>query len=164
MQINQLEIADTPFGKFVGCAVISEKQYLAEYDLSNLDLRITLDGKELDPRKVFGAWERATAGSGEIVQAPTLQTPDDPNTEYVRISRSALNHIISAAERAYDDTESADSSVSDAFDSVVDSIDRALRNAVRETLVECVNEYSLSEVNYDARSHLDDVLEQLRSL
>lgn len=164
MQINQLEVADTTFGKFVGCCIMSEKQYLAEYDLSNLDLRITLDGKELDPRKVFGAWERAIAGPGEITPAPVSQTPDDPNTEYVQISRTALNHIISAAERAYDDTESADSSVSDAFDSVADSIERALRNAVRETLVECVHEYSISEVNDDARSHLDDVLEQLRSL
>ena len=164
MQINQLEIADTTFGKFVGCCIMSEKQYIAEYDFRDLDLRITLDGKELDPRKVFGAWERAVAGPAEITQAATPQTPDDPNTEYVQISRSTLNAIISAAERAYDDTESADSTVSDAFDSVVDSIDRALRNAVREVLVECVSEYSLSEVNYDARNHLDDVLERLRSL
>jgi hypothetical protein len=164
MQINQLEIADTPFGKFVGCAVMSEKQHIAEYDLSNLDLRITLDGKELDPRKVFSAWERATAGTGEITQAQAPQIPDDPNTEYVRISRTDLDYIISAAERAYDDTWSGDSMVSDAFDSAISSIESALHNAVRETLVECVSENSVSDINDDARSHLDDALELLRRL
>lgn len=163
MQINQLEIADTTFGKFVGCAIMSEKQHIPEYDFSKLELKITLDGHELDPRKVFGAWERAIAGPAEISAAPEPVVRVGHDGEDIVITRSELDRLIYLAEQAYDECESADSYVSDQFDNVVSEIDRAVRNSVRDTLVECVHNNSVAEPTDDARGTISDLIEDLRN-
>lgn len=163
MQINQLEIADTTFGKFVGCAVMSERQYLPEYDLSNLELKITLDGKELDPRKVFSAWERAAAGPAEITRAPE-PPPRHDDGPTLQVQRSDLRDALQDIRDSIDEMSSADSYVSDTYDNIINAIDRALRNAVREALNECVNENSTSEPNYEATRRAESAADTLDRL
>jgi hypothetical protein len=140
---------------------MSEKQYIAEYDLSNLDLKITLDGKELDPRKVFSAWERSMEGAA---QTPT---PSPRPLHYgtdARITQASLRSMIGLTEDALSEMSSTDSNVSDQFDSAISAIEHALRNAVRDILVECVSDHSVSEPTYDAYRTVERLRDQLQEL
>lgn len=76
MGINQLAVAGTAFGRFVGCAAMSEPAHLADINFQDLDIQLTLDGRVLDLRKVFGLWMRTQQDLNEQVVTLTARVAE----------------------------------------------------------------------------------------
>lgn len=70
MQLNQLEIADTPVGVFVGCAATAAMMAGQEVDLRDVDLKIQVGGQEVDVRRVLTMW----AATPQAKRATSLAT------------------------------------------------------------------------------------------
>tara|TARA_B100000131_G_C17964181_1_gene551672 strand:+ start:435 stop:851 length:417 start_codon:yes stop_codon:yes gene_type:complete len=58
MKFDYSGLSDTTIGKFIGCAIMANKERLASIDMSNVDITVTVDGEEVDLQKVFTAFER----------------------------------------------------------------------------------------------------------
>ena len=58
MNFNYSDLSDTVFGKFIGCAIMADKELLPSIDMSNVNVVLTVDGKEVDFQRVFTSFER----------------------------------------------------------------------------------------------------------
>jgi hypothetical protein len=159
MRINQLEIAATPVGKFIGCALMGVREHLAEMDLQDLDIKIMVDGHEVDVRQVFSAWEDLS-GAAPAVSEYRLNADDDN----VSVSRETLRDLASRVNRQREALYHVDSSVEDAFDEVRRQISAALRGQVEDRLHEAVSENSMGDPCYDVRSELEDIFNEIDEL
>lgn len=157
MRINQLEISSTPLGKFVGCALMGAREHLATMDLQDLDVKIMVDGHEVDVRQVFSAWEDL-GGEGP---ATAVHPSSNPTEDKVLVSREDLRDLASRIRTQRESLYHVDSAVEDAFDEVRRQISAALRGRVEDLLHEAVSENATSDPCYDARSELEDISNEI---
>lgn len=111
--LNYNELSELSVGKFVGCAVQSDKEILLEADMSNLDVELTVNGRAVDFQKVFSAFEKTLTGS-------ILTDPVEAESRRMRVSRSHYEEIVQALNNLDGDIYSAGSDVADSFSSAAD--------------------------------------------
>lgn len=152
MQANYEILKDTIIGKFLGCAVPQVlKAKLAageptEIDMSNLEIKITVEGVELDLHRLFGAFERS------VPQQQTSVADDD---------------ILSRLESLRDDLSSAENRLSE---NCTDAINAASSSYycgeyASDSANEAGHEYHPgSECLEEEISDLDSIIESVREL
>lgn len=163
MRINQLEIADTRLGKFVGCALMGVREHLAEMDLQDLDVRVTVDGHEVDIRQVFSAWEELT-GKYEAVPGEPRGTRSAGSGSVVRVQAQQLRDLSTRIDHVMDRLSVVDTEVSASYDNIVNEIERRVRNDIQDLLREAVRDHSVGDPCDDVRDDLSDIMSAIADL
>jgi len=132
MNYNLTTVADTLFGKFLSCALMSNPQAIAEHDMSKLNLELTLDGKPLDFQAVFSAFERQVSPDGTVVLGQQASQQAAPRSDVVE---AVLDLLVTARDDAYSVNGHVESSVSDVI------------SAAASQAAECASEYASETVS-----------------
>ena len=140
--LNYNELNELPVGKFIGCAVQSDKEILLEADMSSLNIELTLNGKALDFQKVFSAFEKAL---GTVVQVQQ----SGPSA----VRRDVYEGLLSTLESLNSEIYSVGSNIEDAFDRAADDAADVASERAREVVQEhsvggdCLQDRLSSAVN-----------------
>lgn len=138
MNYNLTTVADTLFGKFLSCALMSNPQAIAEHDMSKLNLELTLDGKPLDFQAVFSAFERQVSPDGTVALSQQTSQQAAPSSDVVE---AVLDLLVTARDDAYSVNGHVESSVSDVI------------SAAASQAAECASEYASETVSDTAWEH-----------
>ena len=165
MNYNLNSVSETLFGKFLSCALMADPTAIAEHDLSKLNLKLELDGKELPLQPVFSAFERQL-NNGAIVHAPT--TPP-PGARSQRIPEGSISDILDqlreARDTAYNVNGYVESAVSDVISSAGDTAANITSDYAREQVQDDAWQHSPgAEVNDEVTSVLSSLIEQLEGM
>jgi len=155
MKINYSDLGESQFGKFVGCAMMSEKQYLDAYDTGNLKLKITLDDYELDPLKVFGMWEQAVGYPDPEQGGPKLGRHENGTITLAPSTLYRMIDMLTGIRYAVIDVESRAISAQHAMGRRGNTLDR-------DSTSEQVYQHCMGAAEIDLTKYVRDDIEAMR--
>ncbi len=159
MNYNLTTVADTLFGKFLSCALMSNPQAIAEHDMSKLNLELTLDGKPLDFQAVFSAFERQVSPDGTVAVSQQAQQAA-PSSDVIS---SVLDLLVTARDDAFSVNSHVESAVSDVISAAASTAAECASDYASETVSDCAWEHSPgSEVCDEVTGGLTAAIDQLR--
>lgn len=170
MQFNQSQISQTSLGKFIGCAIAADLANIALIDMSNVDLKILLDGREVDLRAIFARWHSvATAEAAEARAAATPQpaTPvgrpapaavtEIPDPVPVPVNVAALEQIMTEMGVLSSELLRTDEAVRASYEDAVASLRtvfQEMTESLRVALEGVVQDNAINTANYSPRATL----------
>ena len=162
-------VKTTTFGRFLAASFQDALRQLMEgpepgdpssLDMSALDIGVTLNGRDLDIRRVFSSF-----GSGSSTPEQQSNETRPPMPSEIVVSREWLRNLADNVQTAYDETHSVDSYV---YDQVYDGASAAasvVTADVEEAAREAASDHSPGDsANYEVRESLGQARADIDSM